>query len=392
MKNMKAKIASAALVTTMLFGGAQVFADQNPAQCFHGNLRVEAHRASRYSTWSYDSADDIISVRDTGRYTVLINCDREFPKTITISDAAGNVISEISTTDSVVAYDVDLYSGEDFTISVSAENFVTNSQAHDGSTDINVFMTLEEAYPDVLPAGLQDDHCDETMFVGGANGNPNQAPVFPQGMISDHCDETMFVGGANGNPNQEPVLPQGMISDHCDETMFVGGANGNPNQEPVFPQGMISDHCDESMFVVGAISLPLDDAKLPDTSRVVVASLTVEQIRAMSVDNFVGHMYLECLGREASQAEINFWADKLMNGDITATSVAAQMLTSEEFENRNISDEEFVAILTSVFGDGISEQTALAALASGKTRSGVINQFAGSEQWASKCAFYCVNA
>jgi len=363
MKNMKAKIASAALVTTMLFGGAQVFADQNPAQGFHGNLRVEAHRASRYSTWSYDSADDIISVRDTGRYTVLINCDREFPKTITISDAAGNVISEISTTDSVVAYDVDLYSGEDFTISVSAENFVTNSQAHDGSTDINVYMTLEEAYPDVLPAGLQDDHCDETMFVGGANGNPNQAPVFPQGMISDHCDETMFVGGANGNPNQAPVLPQGMINDHCDESMFVGGD----------------------------ISLPLDDAKLPDTSRVVVASLTVEQIRAMSVNNFVGHMYLECLGREASQAEINFWADKLMNGDITATSVAAQMLTSEEFGNRNISDEEFVAILTSVFGDGISEQTALAALTSGKTRSGVINQFAGSEQWASKCAFYMVN-
>ena len=307
MKNMKAKIASAALVTTMLFGGAQVFADQNPAQGFNGNLRVEAHRASRYSTWSYDSADDIISVRDTGRYSVLINCDREFPKTITIADAAGNVISEISTTDSVVAYDVDLYSGENFTISVSAENFVTNSQAHDGSTDINVSMTLEEAYPDVLPAGLQDDHCDETMFVGGA------------------------------------------------------------------------------------ISLPLDDVKLPDTSRVVVASLTIEQIRAMSVDNFVGHMYLECLGREASQAEINFWADKLMNGDISATSVAAQMLTSEEFGNRNISDEEFVAILTNVFGDGISEQTALAALTSGKTRSGVINQFAGSEQWASKCAFYMVN-
>ena len=335
MKNMKAKIASAALVTTMLFGGAQVFADQNPVQGFHGNLRVEAHRASRYSTWSYDSADDIISVRDTGRYSVLINCDREFPKTITIADAAGNVISEISTTDSVVAYDVDLYSGENFTISVSAENFVTNSQAHDGSTDINVSMTLEEAYPDVLPAGLQDDHCDETMFVGGANGNPNQEPIFPQGMISDHCDESMFVGGA--------------------------------------------------------ISLPLDDVKLPDSSRVRVVTLTVEQIRAMSVDNFVGHMYLECLGREASQAEINFWADKLMNGDITATSVAAQMLTSDEFGNKNISDEEFVAILTNVFGDGISEQTALAALTSGKTRSGVINQFAGSEQWAAKCAFYMVN-
>ena len=131
-----------------------------------------------------------------------------------------------------------------------------------------------------------------------------------------------------------------------------------------------------------------------DSDSVPVSVITVAvpvDLRIASVDNFVGHMYLECLGREASQAEIDFWADKLMNGDITATSVAAQMLTSDEFGNRNISDEEFVAILTNVFGDGISEQTALAALTSGKTRSGVINQFAGSEQWAAKCAFYMVN-
>ncbi len=88
---------------------------------------------------------------------------------------------------------------------------------------------------------------------------------------------------------------------------------------------------------------------------------------------------------------MDLWVDMIVNQNVTGTQVATMILTSDEFEDKDLTDEEFVAILTSVFGDGISEQTALAALTSGKTRSSVINQFAGSEQWASKCAFYYVN-
>ena len=197
MKHFMVKAAGVALSAVMMLGaGSQVMAAQTGDADYTSNITVEAHRASRYSTWSYSPAEDMVSVNDSGRYSVSINCDRSFPKTITIADQAGNVISEYSTTDSSFSYDVDLYSGENFTITVTAENFVTNSQAHDGSAVINVSMALDEAYPDVLPSGLVSDHCDESMFVGGAIGNPNLEPVFPQGMLGDHCDESMFIGGS----------------------------------------------------------------------------------------------------------------------------------------------------------------------------------------------------
>ena len=351
MKHFMVKAAGVALSAVMMLGaGSQVMAAQTGDADYTSNITVEAHRASRYSTWSYSPAEDMVSVNDSGRYSVSINCDRSFPKTITIADQAGNVISEYSTTDSSFSYDVDLYSGENFTITVTAENFVTNSQAHDGSAVINVSMALDEAYPDVLPSGLVSDHCDESMFVGGAIGNPNLEPVFPQGMLDDHCDESMFIGGS---------IPLVIV--------------------------------DEAIPADEVVTASIDEVTTSGVSDIAVNFLTPDQIKTMSVRNFVGHMYLECLGRTATDEEMANYIDMLQNRGVTASTIAASMLTSKEFEDKNVSNEEFVAILTNVFGDGISSDVALAALESGSSRSAVIHQFAGTQQWASRCAFYQVN-
>ncbi|MCR5199620.1 MAG: hypothetical protein K6C38_00740 [Saccharofermentans sp.] len=68
---------------------------------------------------------------------------------------------------------------------------------------------------------------------------------------------------------------------------------------------------------------------------------------------------------------------------------AGVALSAEDIKTMSV--RNFVAILTNVFGDSISSDVALAALESGNSRSAVIHQFEGTQQWASRCAFYQVN-
>lgn len=121
------------------------------------------------------------------------------------------------------------------------------------------------------------------------------------------------------------------------------------------------------------------------------SSVPVDE-RLASVRNFVGHLYLEGLGRECSAEDLESWVDKIVGQNISASEVATQILTSSEFDGKNLSDEEFAAVINDVFGmkeDKTSE--IVEALSSGTSRSSVIGMYTKTEDWASKCAFYLVN-
>ena len=114
--------------------------------------------------------------------------------------------------------------------------------------------------------------------------------------------------------------------------------------------------------------------------------------RIASIKNFVGHMYLECLGRDCEAGELDYWVNKMISGNVTGTDIAVQILTSTEFSEKSLTDEEFVAVLNTVFGIKSGQDCEiLDALSQGASRESVIGQFAESSDWASKCAFYCVN-
>ena len=122
----------------------------------------------------------------------------------------------------------------------------------------------------------------------------------------------------------------------------------------------------------------------------VVPSLTAEQMRALAVRNFVGHLYTDGLGRRATESEITEWADKLMCCSITATEAATQILTSSELNEHDFDNEQIASILDEVFDTNVESDT-LAQLNGGASVQSVIEQLADSQNWASKCAFYGVN-
>ena len=110
---------------------------------------------------------------------------------------------------------------------------------------------------------------------------------------------------------------------------------------------------DEATPADEVVTASIDEVTTSGVSDIAVNFLTPDQIKTMSVRNFVGHMYLECLGRTATDEEMANYIDMLQNRGVTASTIAASMLTSKEFEDKNVSNEEFVAILTNVFGDGV---------------------------------------
>ena len=338
MKNVMVKAAGVALTAVMMLGaGSQVMAAQTGDVEYTGNVTVEAHRASRYSTWNYVPDGDSFTPSASGCYFFVTESDRAYDKTIIITDANGNVVATGETDGTSGAFAVVLEEGQTYNISSSATEFVPNSQAHDGSTT----YTLNIVY--------------------GYQGCPSPVHEYtlPEGLLEDHYPTIEYSLG-------EPVYfeMEDASSDSTDTTAA-------------------SDVITASSVITASETVTAQTASVP--------FLSPEQIKTMSVRNFVGHMYIECLGRECSNEEIGNWVDMLQNRGITATFVATSMLTSKEFEDLKVSNEEFVAILTNVFVDAVKTEDAIAALENGTTRVELIGQFAASEQWASKCAFYKVN-
>lgn len=333
MKHFIVKAAGVALSAVFMLGASgQVFASEVGDTEFNSSFTIEAHRQSRYSTWAYTPDQQTFTPSDSGCYFVRTDSQDAYSKTVTIIDSNGNVITSGTTDGTTGSFAVVLEAGVEYQICASANEFVRNSQAHDGSTQYTVSM------------------------VYGYQGCPS--PVYdytaPEGLLDDHC----------------PTLPADEFI--LGEPLFLGCDIGTAPE--------IDAVIDEDVVV---------ETVLPDIPA--LPALSAEDIKTMSVRNFVGHMYLECLGRTATDEEMANYIDMLQNRGVTASTIAASMLTSKEFEDKNVSNEEFVAILTNVFGDGISSDVALAALESGNSRSAVIHQFAGTQQWASRCAFYKVN-
>ena len=122
---------------------------------------------------------------------------------------------------------------------------------------------------------------------------------------------------------------------------------------------------------------------------------TEEQLRQMSVNNFVENLYLTILNRQFDAAGRDSWLNCIMQQGGTATSVVIGFLESPEYTSYNVSDEEFVATCYRVFCNraATSAETAswVAQLEGGTSRDTVIRQFAQSPEWANICAYFKVN-
>jgi hypothetical protein len=130
---------------------------------------------------------------------------------------------------------------------------------------------------------------------------------------------------------------------------------------------------------------------------VAVTSFGTQQVQAEDgVTAFVERMYQVCLGRDADEAGLNDWVNRLQTGEAQGADIAFGFVFSAEFRNMNLCNNCYVdAMYQAFFGreaDEAGKADWLERLASGQTRGAVMTGFVNSEEFSQLCTAYGIES
>ncbi len=110
------------------------------------------------------------------------------------------------------------------------------------------------------------------------------------------------------------------------------------------------------------------------------------------VRDFVRRMYTVVLNRPAEEKGLNDWTNHLLNGIVNGAQVADGFIGSEEFANRNLSNEDYVKVLYRAFFNREADEGGfnvwMNELAKGASRRDVMKGFVHSVEFSDLCAQY----
>ncbi len=114
-----------------------------------------------------------------------------------------------------------------------------------------------------------------------------------------------------------------------------------------------------------------------------------------NVNLYVERMYKICLGRIGDKDGQKNWVEQLIKKQISGTECARRFIFSQEYLNKNLSDEEFVENLyLAMFGrhsDAAGKSNWLYGLKNGMTRDEVFAGFANSVEFDNICKTYGID-
>ncbi|MCR5804166.1 MAG: DUF4214 domain-containing protein [Clostridia bacterium] len=116
-----------------------------------------------------------------------------------------------------------------------------------------------------------------------------------------------------------------------------------------------------------------------------------------SFEDFVERLYVVALNRPSEPEGKAFWCEHVGNGDLNGAQCANEFLLSKEFNDRNLSDEDFLKVLYKTFFDRDAEADKDGFnfwMNSLKTegRDKVVDGFINSTEWCNICATYGVKS
>ncbi len=111
-----------------------------------------------------------------------------------------------------------------------------------------------------------------------------------------------------------------------------------------------------------------------------------------NIRNFVDRFYHTILERSPDAGGLNDWTERLKSGILAGSDVARGFIFSQEFENRNTTDEEYVTILYHAFfnrePDSAGYNGWLERLRNGASRAEVLDGFLYSQEFGNLCRDY----
>ena len=119
-----------------------------------------------------------------------------------------------------------------------------------------------------------------------------------------------------------------------------------------------------------------------------------EDIAEDSVAAFVNRLYNVCLEREPDSAGLKNWHDRISSDSISAVDAVKGFLNSKEYQNRQLSDEVYIANLYQVFlnrtGSSSEIQHWLIIYQQGVSKNYLMHGFSNSTEFTNLCASYGV--
>ena len=128
----------------------------------------------------------------------------------------------------------------------------------------------------------------------------------------------------------------------------------------------------------------------------VIPQNTAPAVTETGVAGFVERLYTIALGRASDPVGKQDWIEAITLRGETGAGAARGFLFSDEFLNKGVSNEEFVATLYRTFFNREPDQAGFNAwvdvLNSGTSKQEVIEGFINSTEWANLCLFYGIRS
>jgi len=135
--------------------------------------------------------------------------------------------------------------------------------------------------------------------------------------------------------------------------------------------------CNNAGITRGNLVLP------QETQQVVITAPTLAQQE--NISNYIIRLYEKALGRAAEQEGKTYYLQEIISGNVTPTQAAKNFIFSPEFQNKNLSDTDYVKVLYRTFMGREFDTSGLAyhlnRLANGISREEILRGFAYSPEF-----------
>ena len=112
------------------------------------------------------------------------------------------------------------------------------------------------------------------------------------------------------------------------------------------------------------------------------------------IDSFIARLYRTTLQREPDSEGLTYWSAGLARGDLDGTAAAEAFIASEEMQNKDMTNREYLDIMYTALMDRTSDPGGvdywLGYLQSGVSRFGVLRQFLLSNEFRGICIDYAI--
>ncbi|NPA82357.1 MAG: DUF4214 domain-containing protein [Epsilonproteobacteria bacterium] len=121
-----------------------------------------------------------------------------------------------------------------------------------------------------------------------------------------------------------------------------------------------------------------------------------EKEKVKKISEFVKRFYTELLDRNPEEGGYNYWERQLADKELSAKDIAKQFFDSEEFKSKNLSDEDFVKTVYKVIMGRDADQAGVdfwtQKLKEGMSRDDLVNQFLEAPEFENLAKNYDIEA